>query len=145
MAEGSNEAEDRGRQTIRSTDIEEFGRLLSELGLEEKPARVVAFLAGVGQGRSADLETACSLRQPEVSQATKVLRERGWVVARREKRPGKGRPVNNYRLRISLDDLVNEIEGTRREEINRELARIERLRSLVDQASRTEAPAPASR
>ncbi len=71
------------------------------------------------------------MRQPEVSQATKALREKGWVVAHREPTPGKGRPVNVYTLKVSLADIVNEVEALRREAINKELARIEQLKEIV--------------
>lgn len=112
--------------------------LLHALGVDERPARIVGFLAVHANGRSAEIESALEMRQPEVSQATKALRERGWVEARPEKTPGKGRPVNNYHLRISLQDIVNEVEALRREKINEELARIDQLRSLVE---RDRAPA----
>ncbi|MGH2668240.1 MAG: ArsR family transcriptional regulator, partial [bacterium] len=72
----------------------ELASLLVQVGVDDKPARVVGHLAAFGEGRSADIEGECRMRQPEVSQATKILRERGWIVARREKKPGKGRPVN---------------------------------------------------
>lgn len=75
------------------------------------------------------------MRQPEVSQATKALRERGWVVAEPEKTPGKGRPVNNYRLNVSLADIAAEVKARRREAMNKELARIDRLVELATDAS----------
>lgn len=118
-------------ERIDPADEQDLTEVLAQLGLDEKPARVVAFLAAHGNGRSMEIEDACDLRQPEVSQATMELRDMGWVVAEPEKRPGKGRPVNNYHLTIGLDDIANEIEGTKREEINQELARLERLRQLL--------------
>lgn len=115
----------------------QLAELLAALGVDERPARIIGFLAVEGHGRSADIEHALDMRQPEVSQATKALRERGWVVARPEKTPGKGRPVNDYHLDVTLLDIVNEVEARRREEINEELDRIAKLRSIVEAAAET--------
>lgn len=122
----------------------ELGELLASLGVDERPARIVGFLAVEGSGRSAEIEDALDMRQPEVSQATKQLRERGWAVATPEKTPGKGRPVNVYSLKAGLDDIVNEVEALRREEINRELARIDRLRALASRETEAEVEAEAA-
>lgn len=111
---------------------EELADLLAALGVDERPSRILGFLAVERNGRSSEIEDALGMRQPEVSQATKALRDRGWVVAYPEKTPGKGRPVNNYHLKAPLADIVNEIEAERRERINEELTRIDRLRSLVE-------------
>lgn len=113
----------------------ELASLLGGLGLDDKEAHVVAFLAQKGEGRSREIEQSCGLRQPQVSQATTSLRERGWVSAYREKTPGKGRPVNVYELDVSLPDIVEEVTARRREELNRELARIDRARSIADEVA----------
>lgn len=130
----------------------ELADLLHALGVDERPARVIGFLGVHGNGRSAKIEDALGMRQPEVSQATKSLRDWGWVRAEREKTPGKGRPVNNYQLAIPLQDLVAEVEERRREEINEELARLDRLVELVSpppaetaQEEDQEAPTEAAR
>jgi predicted transcriptional regulator len=113
---------------------EELGELMAQLGLDERPARIITFLAHQGDGRSAEIEEACGLRQPQVSQATTRLEERGWLRTTTEKTPGKGRPVNVYSLAIGLGEIVEEVTARRREEINRDLARIERAQNLVDRA-----------
>lgn len=113
---------------------EELAELLDALGVDERPARVVGFLAVEGNGRSSEIEAALDLRQPEVSQSTKHLRERGWVVAEPEKTSGKGRPVNNYHLAVPLADIAGEVEARRREAINEELNRLDRLREIAQPA-----------
>ncbi len=112
-------------------DADELGHLLAELGLDERQAHILGFLAHNEDGRSAELEAACDLRQPQVSQATTVLEEQGWLRTDREKTPGKGRPVNVYSLDVQLEDIVGEVIARRREEINRDMARIERIEALV--------------
>lgn len=105
---------------------------MAHLGLDERHASIISYLALHGEGRSADLEAGCQLRQPQVSQATTRMEERGWLRTGTEKTPGKGRPVNVYSLAIGLGEIVEEITARRREEINRDLARIERAQNLVD-------------
>ncbi|MGQ0536779.1 MAG: ArsR family transcriptional regulator [Methanobacteriota archaeon] len=105
--------------------------LLTNLGMDHKLAKVVSFLAQVEEGRSTDIERGCRLRQPEVSVATKLLRERGWVTTYERKKGGKGRPVHFYRLEMPLPKIVDVIEREKRAEIDSELAKIERLKSLV--------------
>jgi len=110
----------------------ELARLLAALGLDEKPARVVAFLATRGRARSADLEKACNLRQPEVSQATKKLRdEMRWVVAQPQKTRGKGRPVNQYTLQVPFTDIIAQLEANKRAQIDEDLRRLDRLRRFA--------------
>lgn len=121
----------------------ELGELLAALGVDERPAHIVGFLAAHGSGRSADIEESLGMRQPEVSQATKHLRDKEWVVATQEKTPGKGRPVNIYTLQVDLGDIVGEIEARRREEINRKLAQLDRLRALASQTAPSEPEVPA--
>ncbi len=127
----------------------ELAELLHALGVDKRPADVIGFLSVHGNGRSAAIEEALGMRQPEVSQATKSLRQEGWAVADREKTPGKGRPVNNYRLAIPLADIVAEVAAKRREEIDEELARLDRLVELAQPvAERSEdavEPAPESK
>lgn len=128
MADGKT---NRSNATSLEGNGEELANLLERLGVDHREARVIGYLGAQGEGRSSELEDACGLRQPEVSQATKALRQRGWVEVDHEKTPGKGRPVNVYELGVPLADIVSEVEANRREEINRQLARIERLRALV--------------
>ena len=105
--------------------------LLSSLGLDHKIAKVITFLAHVEEGKSTDIERGCRLRQPEVSVATKSLRELGWVMTEERKRGGKGRPVHYYRLQLPLPKILETIEREKRREIETELAKIEKLKTIL--------------
>ncbi|MHB8603945.1 MAG: ArsR family transcriptional regulator [Thermoplasmatota archaeon] len=105
--------------------------LLESLGLDGKVARVLTFLAQVDEGKSAEIERGCTLRQPEVSVATRDLRALGWITSEERRHGGKGRPVNYYRLSLPFENIIGAIESRKREEISGELAKIERLRGLV--------------
>jgi predicted transcriptional regulator len=91
---------------LEGEQARELGELLGQLGLDARQAQVIAFLAEHGEGRSAEIERTCGLRQPQVSQATTTLEERGWIHTRTEKTPGKGRPVNVYSLASGLGEIV---------------------------------------
>ena len=112
-------------------DMEVVG-LLSSLGLDHKVAKVVTFLAQVEEGKSTDIERGCRLRQPEVSVATKSLRELGWVLTEERKKGGKGRPVHYYRLQVPLPKIIELIERDKRKEIDQELQKIEKLKTLIE-------------
>lgn len=109
----------------------EVAELLAGLGVDPRQARILAFLAAEGEGRSSDLEKRCRLRQPQVSLATKDLREVGWVQVEERRNGTRGRPVHVYRLHRPLSAILDDLERERREAIGQELARIERLRRLV--------------
>jgi predicted transcriptional regulator len=109
----------------------EVVEMLSSLGLDHKIAKVITFLAQVDEGKSTDIERGCRLRQPEVSVATKSLRELGWIQTEERKKGGKGRPVHYYRLQLPLPKIIEIIERNKREEIENELAKIEKLKSMV--------------
>jgi predicted transcriptional regulator len=109
----------------------EVVQLLSSLGLDQKVAKVVTFLAQVDEGKSADIERGCRLRQPEVSVATKSLRELGWVFTEERKKGGKGRPVHYYKLQVPLPKIIEMIERDKRREIDNELAKIEKLKGMI--------------
>ncbi|MCA1812875.1 MAG: hypothetical protein LC624_02855 [Halobacteriales archaeon] len=105
--------------------------ILSSLGVDHKIAKVITFLAQVEEGKSTDIERGCRLRQPEVSVATKSLRELGWIQTEERKKGGKGRPVHYYKLQMPLPKIVEIIERNKREEIQGELAKIEKLKGIV--------------
>ncbi|HVL87794.1 MAG TPA: ArsR family transcriptional regulator [Candidatus Thermoplasmatota archaeon] len=105
--------------------------LLAHLGLDHKIAKVITFLSQVDEGKSTDIERGCRLRQPEVSVATKLLRERGWIATEERKKGGKGRPVHYYRLAIPFPKVIDLIERDKRKQIEHELSKIQQLKQLV--------------
>lgn len=109
----------------------EVVELLSSLGLDHKIAKVITFLAQVEEGKSVDIEKGCRLRQPEVSVATKSLRELGWVLTEERKRGGKGRPVHYYKLQMPLPKIIELIERDKRRDMEAELAKIDKLKTLL--------------
>lgn len=71
---------------------------------------------------SYDIELRLRMRQPEVSVATKEMRDMGWLSVRQEKRPGIGRPVNMYSLSRPLNEIIREIVRKRMDELDEQQA-----------------------
>lgn len=101
-----------------------LAEVLTKAGLGRNPARVIVFVAAAGRTYSAQIQAATGLRQPEVSIALRELAERRWVVKQTVQREGKGRPINVYRLRKSMDEIADWAE----KELDRKAREIERDR-----------------
>ncbi len=103
---------------------------LISLGMNRPVARVLAYLQQVNEVTSGELEMGTNLRQPEISIATKQLKERDWINEREEKKPGKGRPYKIYSLKIGFNEIIAELEKQHKEAVYEAQARIERLKEL---------------
>ena len=79
----------------------EFIEGLRSLGVSRNVAKLITYLKGMDESSSRDIEMSTGLRQPEVSIATRPLREMGWISERDVKRSGKGRPHKIYALRAT--------------------------------------------
>lgn len=112
-------------------DARELAEALAELGLSRPGALILALLASSGTATSRQMEETLSLRQPEVSTATRELRRLGWLSVESVKGDGKGRPVNHYRLRLSAPEVVERLETDRRQEIRAVEQRIAMARKLA--------------
>ncbi|MEE9440416.1 MAG: ArsR family transcriptional regulator, partial [Candidatus Thermoplasmatota archaeon] len=56
--------------------------LFTNLGMPKNLAKTLLYIYQVDECRSADIEHAADLRQPEVSIAMQELRRRGWIKKR---------------------------------------------------------------
>jgi len=106
--------------------------LLAKAGVNAKLARIVVFLSTVPEAVSRAIEREANLRQPEVSLAMKELRGLGWVEERTLKTKGKGRPFKIYRLKKPLREIVLEVVGRKRKEIEELEKQLEELEALVE-------------
>jgi predicted transcriptional regulator len=78
-----------------------------------------------------EIESATSLRQPEVSIAMQDLRRRKWVMKRDIKKEGKGRPVHSNKLAIPFEKIIDMIEAEERKKIEMIEANIKQLKELA--------------
>jgi predicted transcriptional regulator len=72
------------------------------IGMKKNIAHVLVFLAYTPEATSRAIECGTDLRQPEVSQAMKNLKEHGWVTSHTDSPGNKGRPKKIFVLAKSL-------------------------------------------
>lgn len=110
----------------------EIAELMHSLGLSKIVSRTLACLSSATEMTSRQLEAAAGIRQPEVSAAMRVLRAKGWISEREEKKQmGKGRPVKVYRLGVPLRNIIELLEKDRISSNEQALKDIQRLRELA--------------
>ena len=111
----------------------EVSRILNSLGLSKVSSKALACLSSMSEMSSRELEITAGIRQPEVSSAMRILHENDWIVEREVKiNSGKGRPVKYYKLSVSMDEIINNIEAARQEDFENTITDIKCLRELVE-------------
>ena len=109
---------------------EEIADALMYLGLGRSVARTLAYLNNGEEATSVALEQGSGLRQPEVSIATKELKERDWINERDEKKIGKGRPYKIYSLKVGFNKIIAHLETERKKVDVVAQEKIEHLKKL---------------
>jgi predicted transcriptional regulator len=89
------------------------------------------YISQVDECRSADVEKAADLRQPEVSIAMQELHRRGWITKRDLKKEGKGRPVRIYKTNMHLSDMLKAFEQEKLKEAESVKRGISELKNLI--------------
>ncbi|HEX9908859.1 MAG TPA: ArsR family transcriptional regulator [Thermoplasmata archaeon] len=105
--------------------------LLMRTGLSKNIAKTLVFLRKKEETTSVEIESATSLRQPEVSIAMQELRRRKWVSKRDIKKEGKGRPVHSNKLATPFEKIVEIIETEERKRIEMIEDTIKQLKELA--------------
>jgi len=91
--------------------------IFRSLGMPKNLAKTLMYVYQVDECRSADVEKAVNLPQPEVSIAMQEMRRRGWVKKRNLKKEGKGRPVHIYTPTKDLGKILDVFEQEKLKEI----------------------------
>ncbi len=104
-----------------------------DLGMPRNLAKTLIYISEAEECRSAEIERNANLRQPEVSVAMQELQRRGWVKKRDLKKKGKGRPVHIYKLRSSIDNIVEDFEKQKLKEINSVKKDLSDLKNLIEE------------
>jgi predicted transcriptional regulator len=105
--------------------------LLMRTGLSKNIAKTLVYLRKKEETTSVEIESATSLRQPEVSIAMQELRRRKWVSKRDIKKEGKGSPVHSNKLALSFEKIIDTIEAEERKRIEMIEATIKQLKELA--------------
>jgi len=117
--------------TVFDENDERVVKLFTELGMPKNIAKTLMYICQVEECQSTDVEQAADLRQPEVSVAMQELRKRGWITKRDQKKKGKGRPVHIYSPTTNLEEILDEFEDEKMNEISLIQNNITELRSTV--------------
>jgi predicted transcriptional regulator len=106
-------------------------QIFRELGMPKNLAKTLLYIYQVDECRSADVEHAADLRQPEVSIAIQELRRRGWIKKRDLKKKGKGRPVHIYKPTTHLSEILNAFGQEKLKEVESIKNDISELKNLI--------------
>jgi len=107
--------------------------LFSELGMPKNLAKTLMYISQVEECRSAEVEQAADLRQPEVSVAMQELRRRGWAKKRDLKKKGKGRPVHIYKLTKPLPQILKSFEDEKMKQVDTIKSDLSELQNIIKQ------------
>jgi predicted transcriptional regulator len=107
---------------------EEFVNLLIEIGTRSNVAKMLVFLVGTPEATSRAIKHGTDMRQPEISMATNYLLDLGWIRNRKRPSKDKGRPMNVYELAKPITAIMDCIEEEKKNEANKQLALIQKLR-----------------
>jgi len=105
--------------------------IFSSLGMPKNLAKTLLYIYQVDECRSAEVEHAADLRQPEVSIAMQELRRRGWIKKRDLKKKGKGRPVHIYKTSTQLSKIMNDLEHEKLKEFENVKKDISELKNII--------------
>lgn len=109
----------------------EFVETLRDLGVARNLAALIAYLAGLNEASSKEIEVGANLSQAGVSIAVKTLREKGWVEERKINGGKRGRLMNVYRLSVGMDEIIRHFEREKQNESAQVMISIQRLKELA--------------
>lgn len=89
---------------------EKIADALISLGMSRNVSMMLAYMQNTKSATSIEIERSARLRQPEVSIATKQLKELDWINEQEEKKPGKGRPYKIYSFEVGFKDIIAQLE-----------------------------------
>ena len=99
--------------------------------IPEKEIKILKYMMNKGDWvTSRELEIKLKLRQPEVSMSMKDLCNRGWVGYEKVKKPGKGRPFHKYYLKVSKEDIVEQLKKEFENEIKRLHKKVDKIEKM---------------
>lgn len=88
----------------------EIIEVLRRLGLSRSVATLITYLANVKEANSKEIELGTGLREPDVSKGVRTLRSYNWIEEHGVKLEGKGRPMQFYVLKLSLDEIMGNLK-----------------------------------
>lgn len=114
--------------------IDELQKTFEEIGMNRPISAMLSYLVTHDgeEIEGIDIESAMRLRQPEVSSAASELSEKGFLTVKQVKKPGKGRPLNVYSLKLPLRGIVAKLEKELQEKQKKQDEIISKLGKLCE-------------
>jgi predicted transcriptional regulator len=110
----------------------DFVSLLAKTGIGLNQAKMLVFLDRTGEASSRDIERGADMRQPEVNIIGRKFLDRGWISISERKNEGRsGRSPQYYLLAKSFRDIIADIENGMKEEVQKDLVVMKKLRQCV--------------
>lgn len=109
----------------------EFVNLLNAVGVPKNVSKALVLINNNGEANSREIEIGTSLRQPDVSIATKEMLRRGWISVEEVKSDEtKGRPTKVYKLATSIADIVSMLEKTVVSKLDETINTLDQLKAI---------------
>jgi len=121
----------KGPSIILSEKDELLAEKFIEGGLKKNFARILILLSKKDELTSREIERGTDLRQPEVSIAINYLSKRKWARVSNLITENKGRPVKLYKLSMTLNEIIDEIETEKKEEFDYQMTLLKETRELI--------------
>ena len=83
---------------------------LKRLGIPKIENRILLCLFEKEGVTAREIERIADLRQPELSNGTTALREKGWIKASLTRKEGQGRPYDRFYLAKPIEDIRTDIQ-----------------------------------
>jgi predicted transcriptional regulator len=109
----------------------EFVNLLNAVGVPKNVSKALVLINNNGEANSREIEIGTSLRQPDVSIATKEMLRRDWISVEEVKSDEtKGRPTKVYKLAIPIADIVSMLEKTVVSKLDETISTLDQLKAI---------------
>jgi len=105
---------------------------LVETGMKKKVAITLVYTMSKNKVTSREIEDATDLRQPEVSMATRELRDKDWMKKEKESPKGAGRPIHLYSIKLTPKEIFNEIKKKENKKITEIKKTIKELTEIAE-------------
>jgi len=94
-----------------TTNTDDIVQAMKNLSMKDRNARVLAYILANPESTQHEVERITDLRQPEVSNALKELKQAGFIKVSDHIRQGFGRPTNVYVAAKTPKQIARELEN----------------------------------
>jgi len=110
----------------------EIVNILTRTGMARNTAKVFVAIKELDNPDTKQIMQFTGIMQPQISVAVRQLIDMGYVESKTNQTENRGRPINYFSLRKSIDEIIFDIEETVQRKIDAEKQNIARLRELTE-------------